>query len=432
MYNCAVLNHLCGILLMLKLTKRKRTNALLVCLAIVVFGTSYYHISKRPIKIGILHSLTGNMAVSETSLVDAALLAVDEINQQGGLLGRLIEPIISDGESNPDIFVANAEALITENKVDVIFGCWTSSCRKAVIPVFEKHDHLLYYPLQYEGMESSKNVIYLGAVPNQQIIPALEWSFNKFGKKVYLIGSDYVYPRAANEVIKDQINKWNGDVTGESYAPLGSDDFDEIVDDIVRSQSDVIFNTLNGVSNVHFFKALRSRGMTPDKLPTFSFSISEVELQTYENVDMQGDYLVWNYLQNLDNEQNIAFVKSFREKFGDDRVIGNSTHVAYVGVHLWAKAVARAQSSAPEKVVLAASNLSIQGPGGMIYVEPKTHHTWKSIHIAKITAAKELESVWFSKIPIAPKPYPKSRTPDQWHTLLEQLKNSWGGQWQPN
>lgn len=417
---------------MLKFTKRKRLYSLLLCTAIVVFGTSYYHISKKPIKVGILHSLTGNMSVSEASLVDAVLLAIEEINQQGGLLGRLIEPIISDGESNPGIFAANAEALITKNKVDVIFGCWTSSCRKAVVPVFEKYNHLLYYPLQYEGMESSKNVIYLGAVPNQQIIPALEWSFSKFGKKVYLIGSDYVYPRAANEVIKDQVDKWKGEISGEAYAPLGSADFDKIVDDITRTQPDVIFNTLNGDSNVHFFRALRGRGITPDNVPTFSFSISEVELQTYENVDMQGDYLVWNYLQNLDNEQNIAFVKRFKEKFGDDRVIGNSMHVAYLGVHLWAKAVTRAGSSAPEKVVLAASDISILGPGGMTYVEPKTHHTWKSIHIAKITAAKELESVWFSKIPIAPKPYPKTRTPEQWHTLLEDLKNKWDGQWQAN
>ena len=397
--------------------------------AIAIFLT--YNAFYRPaIKIGVMHSLTGTMAISEQGMVDAVLLAVEEINQKGGLLGRKIKPIVKDGQSEPEQFAKIATSLIKKDKVDVVFGCWTSSCRKSVLPIFEHHDHLLYYPLQYEGIESSKNIIYLGAVPNQQIIPALEWALSKYGKRIYLIGSDYVYPHTANEIIKDQTKKWRGKIVGETYIPLGSHDFAAAIADIKNVKPNVIFSTVNGASNLSFFKALRANKIFSEDIPTFSFSISEDELTKFENIEMAGDYLVWNYLQGLDNKLNQAFVKRFKDRYGKNRSIGSPMVTAYMGVHLWAKAVERAGSSNVNKVKQTAIDLSIQGPGGMIYIEKKTQHTWMPIHIAKINKQNRLQSVWFSKVPIAPKPYPDSRTVEEWTQYINNLQKSWGGHWQ--
>ncbi|NRB39361.1 MAG: urea ABC transporter substrate-binding protein [Pseudomonadales bacterium] len=387
-------------------------------------------LNKSPIKIGVMHSLTGHMAESEKSIVDALLFAVDEINAKGGINGQMIIPIVKDGRSDPDVFVRIAEELILQDEVDVVFGCWTSSCRKSVLPVFEKHNHLLYYSLQYEGLESSNNIIYLGAVPNQNMIPALEWSLSKRGKKIYLVGSDYVFPRAANAVIREQSLQWRGEIVGEQYLPLGAIDFRAIVEDIKKQQPDVIFNTINGHSNLEFFKSLRAAGITASMIPTISFSISEDELSQFKGVDLSGDILVWNYLQGLDNALNKQFVSGFHEKYGSDRRIGNPMVTAYTGLHLWAKAVRKAGSSKAEKVRPFASDLSIHGPGGMIYIEAETHHSWKSVHIARINENNSLESIWDSKVPIAPQPYPETRTVLEWQAFLQYLKISWTGKWQ--
>ena len=410
-------------------------NKFILILTTLLMGTAlflaYNQFYRPAIKIGVMHSLTGTMAISEKGMVDAVLLAVEEINQQGGLLGRQIKPIVMDGQSDPEQFAKNAEFLIQQDNVDVVFGCWTSSCRKSVLPIFEQHDHLLYYPLQYEGLEASKNIIYLGAVPNQQIIPALEWTFSKYGKRIYLIGSDYVYPRAANEIIKDQAKSWRGNIVGETYVPLGSHDFAAAVAEIKQVKPDMIFSTINGASNLSFFKTLRANNIYPKDIPTFSFSISEDELNKFKNIEMSGDYLVWNYLQGLDNKLNQDFVKHFKDRYGENRSIGNPMVTAYMGVYLWAKAVKKAGSSDVEKVRKNASDLSIQGPSGMKYIEQKTQHTWMSMHIAKIGKQNQLQSVWFSKVPIAPKPYPDSRTVEQWTLYLNNLQENWGGYWQP-
>ncbi|WP_196140789.1 urea ABC transporter substrate-binding protein [Aliikangiella sp. G2MR2-5] len=390
-----------------------------VMISLIFIIVSYFH---RPaIKIGVMHSLSGTMAVSEKGVVDAVLLAVDEINQQGGLMGRKIKAVVRDGESSPRIFTEIAKALIEKDEVEAIFGCWTSSCRKAVLPVIEKNNHLLYYPLQYEGMELSKNVIYLGEVPNQQVLPALEWTFSEIGKRIYLIGSDYIYPRATNQVIKDQVEKWRGEIVGESYVPLGEKNFSSVVEDIRRVMPDAIFNTINGDSNLSFFKALRESNIYPKSVPTFSFSIAEDELSLFADVDMDGDFLVWNYLSDSNNHINQEFKKRFTEKYGAMSRIGNPMVTAYLGVHLWAKAVRMARTSEVEEVLKYTSDISIQGPGGMIYVEKNTHHTWKPIHIAQIDKNKQLRSVWFSKVPIAPQPFPQSRSEKEWKAFVDEF-----------
>ncbi len=402
-----------------------------VALLLIASGLALYKNfwSTKPFKIGVMTSLTGNMAWREKSLLNAAELAVQEINDSGGLLGRDIELVVRDGESNPQVFAKVAEQLIQDDEVDVVFGCWTSSCRKSVLPVFEKYDHLLYYPVQYEGLESSKNIIYLGSVPNQQMTPALEWTFSKLGKKIYLVGSDYVYPRAANQVLKNQVSALRGKVVGESYLPLGSDQFSAIVEDIKRLEPDAIFNTINGVSNQHFFKALRAGGVLSKDIPTFSFSISENEMANFSDENINGDFIILSYLQGLKNSKNRDFVQSYQQKFGKDSVPGEAAESIFLGVHLWAKSVIDAGSNKVDQVQRYASGRSIHGPSGMLYVDEMTRHSWKYMHIAQITNGV-LKSVWHSKIPVSPVPYPDGQTKEQWQHYLDDLKQKWGGKWQ--
>lgn len=230
-----------------------------------------------PVKIGVLHSLTGTMAVSEKPLVDAVRLAVEEINARGGLLGQAVEVVVADGKSDLKVFAAEAERLIEQDHVSVLFGCWTSACRKAVKAVVEKHEHLLLYPVQYEGMEQSAHILYTGAAPNQQIVPGTRWATRKFGARVYLIGTDYVFPRTANIIIGDLINASEGKILGERYLPLGGTDVAEIIQDIARKKPDVVLNTLNGDSNAAFFAALVKAGLSD--LPLVSFSVEESGMQ---------------------------------------------------------------------------------------------------------------------------------------------------------
>jgi urea transport system substrate-binding protein len=400
-------------------------------LSLIIAGLTIYDQfwTVRTIKIGVMTSLTGSMASRERVLVNAVELAVDEINMSGGLLGQEIELVVRDGASNPKIFAKVAEELISKDKVDAVFGCWTSSCRKSVLPVFEKHKHLLYYPAQYEGLENSKNIIYLGSVPNQQMIPALEWSFSKLGKKVYLLGSDYVYPRAANQIIKDQVAQLRGEIVGESYVSLGGEEFLSIVAEIKRLKPDVIFNTINGISNVHFFRELRSAGITSKDIPVFSFSISENEIGDFSDTNMTGDFFVLSYLQGLKNSKNKNFIQRYQQKYGKNSYLSETSESIYVGVHLWARAVLDAGSNQVVQVQRYASGRSIQGPGGMTYIDEQSRHSWKYMHIAQVKEER-LESVWHSKVPVAPMPYPASRTRKQWQQYLKELQNSWGGHWQ--
>ena len=299
-------------------------------LALGLFLTSYH----RPIKVGILHSLSGTMAISESAVVDAALMAIDEINAAGGLLGRRIHPVIADGASDPAVFAREAARLIKEEAVSTIFGCWTSACRRTIRPVIEANDHLLFYPVQYEGLEQSPNIVYLGAAPNQQIVPAVEWALRTDRKRLFLVGSDYVFPRVANAIIHDYVEKWRGEIVGERYLLLGSQEVDDIVAEIVARRPDAILNTINGDSNLAFFRALRAAGITPKDILTISFSISENELGSIDPELVAGDIASWNYFQSLDEAHNRTFVADFKARYGQDRVIGDPMVAAYEGVHL--------------------------------------------------------------------------------------------------
>ena len=382
-----------------------------------------------PIKVGVLHSLTGTMAISETSMVDATLLAIDEINEQGGLLGRQIEAVVADGRSSWPTFAAEAGRLIEDENVSVVFGCWTSASRKTVKPIFEARDHLLFYPVQYEGLEQSPNIVYTGAAPNQQIIPAVKWVFDNLGKRVYLIASDYVFPRAANAIIKHQVAALQGEVVGERYLLLGSADVSEAVQEIVRTRPDVVLNTINGDSNAAFFRELRAAGIIPQAVPVMSFSLAEDELRTLDGEHMVGDYATWNYFQTIDTDENRAFVAAFQTKYGVDRVTDDPMEAAYVGVHLWAQAVRQAGTADPRAVRKVIGGQSLAAPEGIVSVDPETQHTWRSVRVGRIRADGQFDIVWDSGRPIRPAPYPAFRTRRQWDAFLLDLQKSWGGAW---
>ncbi|MCP4254057.1 MAG: urea ABC transporter substrate-binding protein [Candidatus Scalindua sp.] len=382
-----------------------------------------------PIKVGILHSLTGTMAISEKPVVDSTLMAIEEINLQGGILGRIIEPVVVDGRSDWPTFAEEAERLIVEEKVSVVFGCWTSASRKTVKPIFEEYNHLLFYPVQYEGLEHSKNIIYTGAAPNQQIIPAIKWCFDNLGHRFFLVGSDYVFPRTANEIIKDILTVLKGEVLGEEYISLGSDDVDDVVLKIRETQPDVILNTINGDSNIHFFKRLGEAGITSEKVPTMSFSIAEDELRVMGAEHMVGNYASWNYFQSLDSNENREFVEKFKKKYGSHRVTDDPMEAGYFGVKLWAQAVREAGTDDVDKVRKAVKNQSYGAPGGMVYVDSENNHVWKTVRIGVIREDGQFNIVWSSEKPVRPVPYPAYRSKSQWNGFLQYLYESWGGNW---
>ncbi len=383
----------------------------------------------EPIKVGVLHSFTGTMAISETSVADATLLAIEEINKKGGVLGRLIEPIVVDGQSDWPTFAMEAERLITKEKVSVVFGCWTSASRRTVKPVFEKYDHLLFYPVQYEGLEQSPNIIYTGAGPNQQIIPAVKWSFDHLGKRFFLVASDYVFPRSANAIIKDQTAALRGEIVGEEYILLGSSEVKGVVQKIVQTKPDVIFNTINGDSNVAFFRELRAAGITPEVIPTLSFSIAEHEVRTLGSKLVRGDYAAWNYFQSIDRPENKAFVESFKARYGIHRVTNDPMEAGYFGVYLWAQGVEAAKETDPKIVRKALLNQSFAAPEGLVYVDEENQHTWKTVQIGKINAEGQFDIVWSSEKPVRPVPYPIYRSRSEWDKFLNDLYTGWGNQW---
>jgi urea transport system substrate-binding protein len=396
-----------------------RAFTLVVAIAVAVVLVAFLLFRPQavsPIRIGVLHSLSGTMALSEQPLVDAVRLAVEEINAAGGLLGRPVEMVVADGRSDDAVFAAEAERLIVSEQVSALFACWTSACRKAVKPVVEKHRHLMFYPLQYEGLEQSPAIYYTGSAPNQQIIPGTRWALDTLGKRVYLLGSDYLFPRAANLIIRDLAQANGGTVLAERYRPLGEADFSAIIADIHALKPDVLLNTINGDSNTHFFRALRDAGL--DTLPVVSFSVAEDGLKAI-GVDAfhPNHYAVWSYFQSLPGEANQRFVAAFQKRYGTDRVTSDPVEAAYVGVRLWAQAVRETGTDAPELVNRALLQQSTAAPSGIAAVDRGTRHLWKSVRIGKARADGQFDLVWHSGEPMRPAPFPDYRSQREWQQL---------------
>jgi urea transport system substrate-binding protein len=373
--------------------------------------------AKPPIRIGLLHSLTGTMAVSERPLIDAERLAVEEINAHGGLLGRPVEMVMVDGQSNWDVFAREADRLITQEHVDALFACWTSACRKAVKPVVERHNHLMFYPVQYEGLEQSPNILYTGSAPNQQIVPGTRWAIDSFGKRVYLIGSDYVFPRTANLMIRDLVASGDGQVLGERYLPLGSRDMAEVVADIQRLKPAVVLNTLNGDSNAAFFDALIKADLSAT--PLVSFSVAEPEMAAWGGGRLSRHYGVWSYFQSLPRVQNQRFVAAFKKRYGADRVTSDPIEAAYVGVKLWAQAVLDASSAEPARVNPALLRESLDGPSEVEAVDTATRHLWKMVRVGKVRPDGQFDQVFASSKPLRPAPWPFYRSKQEWQAMVE-------------
>ncbi len=362
--------------------------------------------SSDTIKVGILHSLSGTMAISETTVVEAEKLAIKEINEAGGVLGKQIQAIEEDGASDWPTFAEKATKLIDQDKVVTIFGCWTSASRKAVLPVFESKNHLLWYPVQYEGQECSKNIFYTGAAPNQQIEPAVDWLLENKGKQFFLVGSDYVFPRTANTIIKEQLKAKDGEKVGEDYLPLGNTEVTPIITKIKAAlpNGGVIFNSLNGDSNVAFFKQMQGAGLRPDKYPVMSVSIAEEEVRQIGKEYLVGHYAAWNYFQTVDTPANKKFVNAFKAEYGKDRVTNDPMEAAYIMVYLWKQAVEKAGTEDLEAVRKAAIGQEFDAPEGSVKMYPN-HHISKTVRIGQVNDDGLFDIVWTSDGPVAPIPW---------------------------
>jgi urea transport system substrate-binding protein len=363
------------------------------------------------VKVGILHSLSGTMSISEITVFNATEMAINEINRAGGVLGKKLVAIKEDGESDWPTFATKAEKMISQDQVKVVFGAWTSASRKALLPVFEKYNHLLFYPVQFEGNECSKNIIYTGAQPNQQALPALDWAFGRKLTNVFLVGSDYVYPRTANQILRKHIVNRKGKVVGEEYRPLGDTNFTAIINKIKAAKPQVIINTLNGDSNIAFFKAYKAAGFKATTLPVVSFSIAEQEAQAIGPDLLKGQYAAWNYFQSLPNRDNKRFVIAYQRLYGADSVITDPMVHGYVNVYLWKAAVEKAKSFEPAEVRKAIVGVKLDAtPMGPVSIENNGSMT-QQVYIGQSEAGGQFKVLWQSKGAIKPEPYDKLAFP---------------------
>jgi urea transport system substrate-binding protein len=386
--------------------------------------------SRLPIRVGILHSRTGAVAISEESMIDGEVLALEEINRNGGLLGRDIEWVIADGKSDWPTFASEAERLIEQEKVVVIFGCWTSASRRSVKPVVERKAHLLVYPMAYEGLEDSANIVYTGAAPNQQVIPAVSWCFEALkARKFFLVGSDYVWPHCVNEIIKDELKAMGAECVGESYILFGSAAVGPAVDAIRKASPDVIISTVVGDSNEPFYQRLHAAGVRPERTPVVSFSVAEDELRKLPLPAMVGDYAAWDYFQAIQRPENQEFVRRFQAKYGPERVTSDVIETAYNSVYLWAQAVGEAESAEVADVLRTIGRQSLNAPEGIISVDEDTLHTWRPVYVGRIRRDGQFDVVWTSEKPVRPVPYPPSRSRSEWQAFLDGLYQSWRGNW---
>ncbi|WP_296448622.1 urea ABC transporter substrate-binding protein [Rhodoferax sp. UBA5149] len=373
------------------------------------------------IKVGILHSLSGTMAISETVLKDTVLMAIDEINAKGGVLGKKLEPVVVDPASNWPLFAEKTKQLLGQDKVAVIFGCWTSVSRKSVLPVLEEMNGLLFYPVQYEGEELSKNVFYTGAAPNQQAIPAVDYLMSKDGgaaKRWVLLGTDYVYPRTTNKILRAYLHSKGVKDTDidEKYTPFGHSDYQTIVADIKKFSAGgktAVVSTINGDSNVPFYKELGNAGLKAKDVPVVAFSVGEEELRGVDTKPLVGHLAAWNYFMSIKNPTNTEFIKKWttyaqaHKLPGADKPLTNDPMEAtYIGINMWKQAVEKAKSTDVDKVIAAMAGQTFKAPDGfLIKMDEKNHHLHKPVFIGEIRADGQFNVVWKTPGPIKAMPW---------------------------
>ncbi|MFM9882226.1 MAG: urea ABC transporter substrate-binding protein [Burkholderiales bacterium] len=398
-----------------------KTATLSAAIAAIGFGSAAALAQQKTVKVGILHSLSGTMAISETVLKDTALMAIEEINAAGGVLGAKIEPVVVDPASNWPLFAEKARQLITQDKVAAVFGCWTSVSRKSVLPVFEELNGLLFYPVQYEGEELSKNVFYTGAAPNQQAIPAVEYLMSKDGggaKRFVLLGTDYVYPRTTNKILRAFL-KSKGiaekDID-EVYTPFGHTDYQTIVGNVKKFAAGgktAVISTINGDSNVPFYKELGNQGLKATDVPVVAFSVGEEELRGVDTKPLVGHLAAWNYFMSLKNPANDGFRNKWatyakaKKLAGADKPLTNDPMEAtYIGIYMWKQAVEKAKTFDIEKVIPAVAGQTFVAPSGFtVKMDEKNHHLHKPVFIGEVKADGQFNVVWKTSGPIKANPW---------------------------
>jgi len=385
-------------------------------------GASSVYAQQKTVKIGVLHSLSGTMAISETVLKDVVLMAVDEINAKGGVMGAKIEPVVVDPASNWPLFAEKARQLISQDKVAVVFGCWTSVSRKSVLPVFEELNGLLFYPVQYEGEEISKNVFYTGAAPNQQAIPAVEYLMSKDGggaKRWVLLGTDYVYPRTTNKILRAFLKSkgvQEADIM-EDYTPFGHSDYQTIIAKIKKFASEgkktAVVSTINGDSNVPFYKELGNQGLKATDVPVVAFSVGEEELRGVDTKPLVGHLAAWNYFMSIKNPENDAWKKKWADytkakklPYADKPLTNDPMEAAYIGVYMWKQAVEKAKSFEVAKVTAAMAGQTFKAPSGITSkMDEKNHHLHKAVFIGEVKGDGQFNVVWKTKGPVKAQPW---------------------------
>ncbi len=361
------------------------------------------------IKVGILHSLSGTMAMSEAPIADAELLAIEEINANGGVLGKQLVPIREDAASDWPTFAEKAEKLITDRDVSVIFGGFTSESRKAILPVVKAKNKLLWYPGAYEGQECSDHVFYAGATANQQLVPAVSWMIGNRGKSFFLVSSD---DRTMHEIIKEQIREYGGKIAGEAYVPLVNGvnaDMSPVISDIKKAlpEGGIVFNSLVGNHNRAFFRAFKGAGLSPEDYIVMSVRVAEEEVFQIGATLLDGHYATWNYFQTIDTEENKAWVKQFQDRYGFERVVGAPMASAYAMVHLWAQSVEAAKSTETEAVRKAAYGQTFKAPEGPVTIQPN-HHMTKTPRIGRVGLDGLFEILYTADSPVEPTPWSQS------------------------
>src|SRR5213595_4087937 len=383
---------------------------------------------REPIKVGILHSLSGTMAISEAPIKEVVLMAIGEINKAGGVLGRKVEPVVEDPASNWDLFAEKSKKLLLQDKVAAVFGCWTSVSRKSVLPVFEKNNGLLFYPVQYEGEECSKNVFYTGATPNQQLIPGAEYLMSKEGgsyKKFYLLGTDYVFPRTANKILRAFLLAKGVPAANieEEYTPFSHQDYQTIVGKIKRFSSGggaCVLSTINGDSNVPFYKEFANQGLRSENAPIMAYSVAEDELRGMDTSALVGHLAAWNYFQFIENANNKKFVNAFKEYAkkknlpgGEKRVTDDPMEAAYFGVHIWKQAVEKAKSFDVDAVRKAVYGQTFAAPVGTIKMHEYNHPTYRPVLIGELLKDGQFKLISRTKGLVEPDPWSKYTSPDK-------------------
>ncbi|MBE0549130.1 MAG: urea ABC transporter substrate-binding protein [Rubrivivax sp.] len=406
-------------------TTRRQAGKTLTAIALGLSALGYSSLAsaQATIKVGVLHSLSGTMAISETVLKDTVLMAIDEINAKGGVLGKKLEPVVVDPASNWPLFAEKAKQLISQDKVAVTFGCWTSVSRKSVLPVYEQSNALLFYPVQYEGEELSKNVFYTGAAPNQQAIPAVEYLMSKDGgaaRRWVLLGTDYVYPRTTNKILRAFLKAKgvaDADIM-EEYTPFGHADYQTIIAKIKKfageGKKTAVVSTINGDSNVPFYKELGNQGLKATDVPVVAFSVGEEELRGVDTKPLVGHLAAWNYFQSIKNPTNDEFIKkwsAYAKAKGiaghkDKALTNDPMEATYIGVHMWAQAVNKAKSTDTDKVIAAMAGQTFKAPSGIVSkMDEKNHHLHKSVFIGEIKADGQFNVVWKTPGPVVADPW---------------------------